>query len=347
MAKRRIFFWCIGIFLAVGLFFAYTSPTEYKSRATIIPEYDMQDEANQLIERYGLIFGLTEDIKGNNPPPSFLLRLYPYMIESVSFQQRLIRKPFDIRGADSSITLFEYFTKHDQASVFKTIHRYTLGLPELLSEQDSAFTNAPIYATDDTLSDTTTKRFPILDIPPREQEVINKVNRRVNARYDQRTGIITIESQMPKPQLAAKVIQLTLEELHDQASAYKTEKGRLYLEFLNHQLAVADQSLNGARDSLLEFNQAENQPLNERMRLQSNYEESLDRYNTVLRQRDRLKSNIQEQLPPFRILDDIQPGRKSEPNHKLIIILGLLAGFFLALGWITIDFLGSKLKQTS
>ncbi|MDR8392611.1 hypothetical protein NC796_15755 [Aliifodinibius sp. S!AR15-10] len=352
LEERRIFYWCIGLFLAIGLFFAFTSPVEYETRATIIPEYDMQDKVNQLVERYGLIFGLTEGLSGNEAPPTFLLRLYPYMVESVRFKQQLIRRPFDYSEVDSSITLYDYFTDFDRPSVFETIHRYTLGLPELLSQSDesrSRFESVPIYTTRDSLNDTTVvTRFPILDIPAHEQSVINKVNNRVNASYERQTGIITIRAKMPTPELAATAVQLTLQELYEQASAYKTEKGRLYMDFLNRQLDLAGQSLKDAREALMEFNQTENQPLNERMRLQSNYEESLDRYNTVLRQRNRLESNIQEQLPPFRILDDITiPGTKSEPNRKLIIILSLLTGFFMALGWTTVVFLKSKLSQNS
>lgn len=298
-----------------------------------------------MVERYGLIFGLTQGISGN-APPSYLLRLYPYMVESIAFQRQLVRKSISYGPADTSITLFHYFSNVRQPSILKTIHRYTIGLPRLLTQsgRDSAILNTPLYATDDTLTDT---QFPVLDIPAREQRVINEVNRRVNASYSRSTGIITIETKMPRPELAAQLVQLTLDELYRQASAYKTEKGRLYLDFLNHQLDLAKQALEEARGSLAEFNASDGQALDERMMLQSNYEESLDRYNTVLGQRNRLQSNIQEQLPPFRILDDITvPGQKSEPNRKLTIVLSLLAGFFIALSWITVDFLKFKLTYT-
>ncbi len=79
------------------------------------------------------------------------------------------------------------------------------------------------------------------------------------------------------------------------------------------------------------------------MELQSSYETNLDQYNTLTRQLQRMKLNIQEQLPTFRILDDITaPGTQIQPKRKLIVLLSIVLGFFVAFSWVTISLLLKK-----
>ena len=342
--RRTIFYWCLGAFFAIGLFFAISSPSEYSSRATIIPEYELQDRVNEIIESYGLLFGLSGSIRENRTP-SYLLKLYPHMINIVDFKRKLMNKSFQYGSRDSVVSLHRYFTEIHQPSGLHTLYNYTFGLPGLLLNTMQSSPEETVPAPQDTAQTNPESDFPILKLNSSERKAIRALSSRIATTYDRQTGIVTISASMPKAELAPKVVKLVLETLHEEASAYKTAKGRLYLDFLESQQTQQKQNLEKARQELIDFNSADSQPLNKRMELQSNYETNLDQYNTLTRQLQRMKLNIQEQLPTFRILDDITtPGAQVQPKLKLMVLLSILLGFFVAFSWVTIVFLVQKSK---
>lgn len=340
----------MGTFLAAGLLFAFTSSEEYTSSASVIPEYELQDRVNEVIESYGLLFGLTGSIRENRTP-SYLLQLYPYMINSVSFKRKLMHKSFEYAKQDAPVTLYRYFREMHQPALLPAIYP-SFGDPAI---PDTTAASQDIdNGIKDTLSSTGTDRsaaqthldVPILDLSPAERKVINELSERITAGYQRQTGIVEVSATMPESRLAAKVVKLTLETLHEEASSYKTAKARLYRDFLQQQQRQSRQELEEARRELMRFNESGNGPSNKRMELQSNYEIKLDYYNTLTRQLKRMELNIQEQLPAFRLLDDITlPANQVEPRRKLIVFLSVLLGFFVAVGWITVTFILAREKS--
>lgn len=339
--KKRIVYGCAIGFLIVGIFFAFSSQSEYQANTSIIPEYEMQDKANEIIESYGLLFGLTGNV-GEQPEPSGLLERYPYMINSVSFQLKVMYQPFYYSKIDSTITLYQYFTEFYQPSTLQTIYKYTLGLPAMLS---SSAGNRTSFAAQPTMTKQDSS-IQIIQLTSKEKQVIGQLQSRILATYQRRPGLVRIQTTMPKPKLAAKLAQIILQVLQEVATNYKTKKGKLYKQFIDQQLQQAKAKLTKARKALTTFKQAASQPLSKRMELQSRYNFALDYYNTLSQQFERIKLTIREQLPAFRILDDITiPRHRSSPNRKLIIIFSLLLGVFVALCWITISFFVATLKN--
>src|SRR5699024_2281127 len=142
----------------------------YSSRATIVPEYELQDRVNEIIESYGLLFGLTGSIRENRTP-AYLLRLYPHMISSVGFKQELMHKPLNYSKVDSSITLYQYFTELHRPSLRHTLYRYTLGLPGTVvsAMQSKPTADTPATTAQDTLSAEEDFKFPIKQFTAKEQ----------------------------------------------------------------------------------------------------------------------------------------------------------------------------------
>src|SRR5699024_4426896 len=150
----------------------------------------------------------------------------------------------------------------------------------------------------------------------------------------------------PKAKLAPQVVQLVLKTLHEQATDYKTSKGKKYVDYLQKKQKQQKKELEKARQRLITFKKTNSQPLNERMKLQSHYEANLDQYNALTTQLGRIKLTIREQMPTFQILDDITtPGTKVQPKRKLIVFLSLILGTFLALCWITVSFFIDKTRE--
>ncbi|SMO68060.1 GNVR domain-containing protein [Fodinibius sediminis] len=332
-------YWSVAIFFAISLFFALFSPAEYSSSASIIPEYELQDNVNEALESYGLLFGLT-GVGRENRPPSYLLQLYPHMVNSVAFKKELMHQPFNYSGVDSTLTMFQYFTEVYQPSIFHRMYQYTIGLPGSIlggdkSQPEPVQTKA--QAADDSSKTTPQLAVSILKLSPSERNVISELSSRITATYQRRTGIVQISASMPESMLAAQLVKLTLETLYNRASSYKTEKAVLYKNFLETQLQKAGQELETSRQALSE------QSTDNNTGLQSRYESNLERYHTLRQQVQRMELNIQEQLPPFRLLDDItMPSTLIQPNRKLIVFLGTILGLFIGISWITASFILRK-----
>lgn len=342
-SKRRIVYWCAGVFLAIGIFVAFFSQPEFQTTASIIPEYELQDEVNEIIESYGLIFGLIGSVS-NEPKPSDLLALYPHMIGTVSFKQKLMHEPFYYPEVDSMITMYEYFTQIHKPSLLQIIGKYTVELPVTIAQ---ALRNETTLAAD-TVFSAQDSVIRIIRLTPREKKVANLLEQQIDVTYQRRPGIVRLNTTMPEPVLAAKLAQLTLEVLQKAAQDYKTKKTSIFKKFLTQQLEQANTQLQKNRQALISFKQAESQPIEKRMELQSRYNFALDYYNTISHQVERIKLTLQEQMPALQVLDDITiPAEPSAPNRSLIIILSLLFGFFIAICWITILFLLKTLSSSS
>src|SRR5699024_11009570 len=206
--------------------------------------------------------------------------------------------------------------------------------------------NITTKTTRDTLSTNGSSKFSIRQFTGKERKVINALSTRITASYSRQTGIVHISGNMPEAKLTPQVVRLILQTLHERASAYKTAKGRNYLEFLEKQQAQQKEERGKARDRLIALNGAASQPRNKRLERQSNYETNLEQYNSLSRQLHRIQLTIQEQLPAFRKLDDsTAPGTQIQPNRKLTVLLSLILGLFIAFSWVTILFLFDKRRD--
>jgi hypothetical protein len=289
------------------------------------------------------------------------------MINSISFQQTLMREPFTYGKSNQKITLYEYFTEIHRPSFLASLKKNTIGLPETAAaaaSDEAAVSKKAVpeqstpsdslsnkgSATPDSASmqDRVTTRFEITDLNSKEKSVINQMQSRISAGFQRRTGIVSVQAKMPEAELAAKVIKLTLKVLQEQVISYKTARGKTYRTFLLSQQSEAKTDLDRSRESLISFEGQSSQPLNQRLELQSRYRYALDRYGTLTEQVQRVDLTIEKQMQAFRVLDDITvPGQKSEPNRKVILFFSLLLGFLVALCWITVAFFASALKSNA
>ena len=108
--KIVINFVVLGIIL--GLLYVLTSPKEYLSYATLMPEYASSENvsgARNLLQQYGNIIGLGSSTY-NSSSNAIRVELYPNIVRSLSFQDKLARKNFYFQDADTVASIYEYYT---------------------------------------------------------------------------------------------------------------------------------------------------------------------------------------------------------------------------------------------
>jgi hypothetical protein len=112
-------------FIFLGLFVAFGSTEEFSSQVKLMPE-------NQQVNRLGSLggfarqFGITpgQDMFEGIPPT-----IYPEIARSLGLMTLLMEHEVTLPGTNSKVSLFEYFTEHQQTSAVDFASKYTIGLP--------------------------------------------------------------------------------------------------------------------------------------------------------------------------------------------------------------------------
>src|SRR5699024_7386081 len=155
------------------------------------------------------------------------------MISSVSFRQKLMHKPLEYDKADTSITLYQYFTALNKPTISQKIYRYTLGLPNtIMKAVQTPSPETKMASTSDTLVAESSSLFPIKDVTAKETLVMAILAERITATYDRQSGVLHITAAMSKAKPAAQFVQLVLKPMHEQVTYDKTSKGKKYVDYL-------------------------------------------------------------------------------------------------------------------
>lgn len=302
--------------LLLGMLYAFSKSNEYSSEVKVMPE--IQNKSSNL-GNLGSLAGLAGINIDNLSGGSDAIRpdLYPNVIQSVPFALDLLRQPVYSKEFKKTQLLDAYLTQHNEGTV-------SGWLSSLLSF-DSEKKEESIAPTDKG----------VLQVTKQQDERVKEIIGRVGAEYDKKTGIVTITSIMPDPVVAATVAQRTLDYLTNYAIAYRTEKARQQVEFLNRQVASSKRRYQTAEITLSSYRDRNrslflNTAKIEEQRIQAEFMLAQDLYNNLSKQLEMAKIKVQEETPVFKTLAPAQvPLKKSGPKRTMIMAGFMVAGVIL------------------
>lgn len=295
----------------LGVAISFLMAKEYSARTLLLPEAG----TNPKLGRLGSLAGLAGiSLGGVEGSDAIRPDLYPDVLRSIPCALYLLNQPvFDQRnkryntlraflGADTSNNfLINLFPK-------ETTHSRPKGLPQ-----------------------------EVVSISIDEEDLIKEIQKRFNASIDIKTGIITIQSQMPDPVVAALTVQAASDYLTNYVTDYRTQKSRQQAQFLAEQATAAKQRQNRAEYALQSYRDHNHSAyLNvariEEQRLQSEYTFAQSLYNDLVRQWEQAKIKVKEEQPVFKVLEPARvPLIKSKPNRPLFGIAFAVLGGLLYL----------------
>ena len=332
-------FVALGVLLGVAV--ALLSTKEYKSSAALMPEYSSESAgggtASRLLQQYGGLLGISSGGTYNSSSNAIRVQLYPQIVSSLSFQQKLASQPFYYAEYDTTASLFDYYIDIQKPGVLSYVKQYTIGLPGLLvgvffsdeeTESEIDIINQPGERT-------------IVELSLSKLQVIENLRQRVTASLDEESGIITVAVQMTDPQLAAKMADFTIQELTRYLVEYRTEKVLRDLQFVEEQLAAAEERFESAQMELANFMDSNRGTLTSRARtqeqqLQSEYDLAFSLYNGLTQQYEQAKLRVQEQTPVFKVLNPVQVPVSDETSGMMILIVFVMLSVIISIGWIFI-----------
>ncbi|HLR31905.1 MAG TPA: hypothetical protein VK074_05410 [Fodinibius sp.] len=326
-----------GGFIIVGLLVALFSPVEYTSEALLMPEMKSSEgSAGDLLESYGGMLGLgsmgSMDLskEGTIAP-----EVYPQIVQSLTFQHRLLEEDIYFSEQDTTVTGYTYFEDIHNPSLFELLIEYTIKLPGKLSSSESM----------QTLPDWLRKQFDedaVVELKGDELEIINEMKERVDIELSTETGVLTVTAKMPDAIAAAQVNQKVINMLKGYIESYSTQKAKEDLVFAETQHQQARQQLEDVQGELASFldqnmNLSTAKSRAQEQRLQTEFDLAYNMYNNVSQQLMEARMKVQEQTPVFKALQSVDvPIAHSEPQRILILVLsaivGLIASFCFIAG---------------
>jgi len=330
-AKRYFVLKVTSIFMLLGLLIAFTSKVEYEATCKLMPE--SQDESIPNLGGLGGLAGLAGidlDLSGYG---ALTPELYPEIVQSVPFLQKLITAPIYFEKLDSTISSFEYFRELDNPSIFGFIMEYTVGLPGKIKKsfESSGLTQSENYG--------------MIRFSKEEWKLIENYSERLSVSVDSKTGIISIATEMPDAVAAAKVASILVEELTKNVSDYKLEKVKINLEFIQERFTEAKSQYAQKQKQLALFTDRNRNISNsliqtEYERLQNEMNIAFEVYKGLATKLEQAKIKVKEETPVFTVLDPVRvPVDKSRPRRMIIIIFSVFIGLIVSVSYLMVSML--------
>ena len=330
----------------LGVFYALASSKEYRSVATLMPEYEAGSGGgtSSLLRQYGSLLGISGGTYSSNSN-AIRVTLYPNIVQSSGFQLQMMYQPFYFSDIDSTVTIFDYFTELRKPGILSVIRGYTIGLPmKLIRGLMSLVKEEEEEMVLDSLPGSESQ---ILRLTKAESEMIAFLRQNITASLDEETGIVGVSVTMPNAQAAANIAEYAITLLTEYLVDYRVGKELTDLEFIEVQLAEATTRFENAQEELASFREQYRGNLSvrtqtEEQRLESNYQVAFNLYNSLMQQREQAKLKVQEQTPLFKTLEPVQVPQDDESSGFLTLFVFVTVCGMLSLFTI---FFGDKLIQ--
>ena len=151
------------------------------------------------------------------------------------------------------------------------------------------------------------------------------------------SGLLTISVLMEEPQLAADIANYIVKYVKSYISEEMTLQSTKYRIFIEERLENSKIDLKNIEEKLNQFRKSHPLALDtpdlqlERARLIRDVEINQEVYITLLTQYELAKLEELKETPVINILDHAEaPIKKAHPKRKLLVILGLISGLFIA-----------------
>ncbi|UFH55966.1 GNVR domain-containing protein [Spirosoma sp. KNUC1025] len=311
--------------LIIGALYAFSKPNVYKVEVTVMPEYQSRGAGG--LGSLSVFSGFGMD----NANANDIIRpdLYPNVLQSVPFALDLLEQKVYSKKLNTKTTLQDYINKSSSPSLFDRI----MGLLTFFSTKDE----------DDTASESDSRQNGQAIVLSKEQYgLVKAVQGSVLSTFDRKTGILTITATEKDPIVTASIAQLSLSYLTKYITAYRTDKARKRVIFLNQQVREAKQRYQASEYALSNYRDHNrsiflNTVKLEEQRLQADYLLEQSVYSDLAKQLEQAKIKVEEDTPTFKILEPpAVPLQKSGPKRTMIIFGCTIIGVVITLGFILI-----------
>ncbi|CAG5069887.1 hypothetical protein DYBT9623_02624 [Dyadobacter sp. CECT 9623] len=310
---------CFGV---IGILYSFLLPKMFTAQTILLPEYSMSGRSSFFSMAVTAERGGAEKL---------VPELYPNILRSTPFGQYLLQQPVIDASGKKYNNLREYFARDTTQS--------------FVSRAMSIFKSKPAPAK----SQPALPKSDILSISAEEQAKISRAMGLVTISVDDKNGIITIESEMTDPVVAAVIVESSKKYLIQYVEDYRTSRTSDQAAFLEERVRESRSRQDRAEYALQSYrDRNRNAFLNvariEEQRLQAEYVLAQSIYSDLVVKLEQSKIKVKEEKPVFKILEPAKvPINKSSPKRLMIAIVFAVAGAILTM--IYVIFFKEKLHE--
>lgn len=327
--KKRIFIIKIAaIAAAVGVVVALTSPVEYTSSSSFVPQVSGGSSSGGSLSSLAKLAGVSLG-SGGSSSGSLSPMVYPNVMNNIKLQKELINTPFFFEEYGKNITLLDYYTSEEYQKF--SIKKYTIGLPFLIlgairgeeTKEDNSVGEA-----DQSLQFYTEE----------EASCVEVLKGAVSLNIDDKNGYVSITATMPSAITAAQVVNRVQELLQNYVTEFKIEKALIEYEFINDRYNEVKSDFEQKQMAYAKFKDsnkiltsATSQILG--TTLQSEYELARSTFNELAVQLVQAEIKIKEDTPIFTVIEPSKvPNQRSAPRRSLILMAFTFLGGVIGCG---------------
>jgi uncharacterized protein involved in exopolysaccharide biosynthesis len=324
--KKKLFVAKVTIaFLLLGLVIVFSAKVEYKATAKLMSE--SQNAISPDLGGLGGLAGLAGFNLNMGQKGSLAPEIYPEIVKSSTFVEKLINAPLYFEKLDTVISGFTYFKEYDNPSLFGLVFEYTIGLPRKIR---NSFTSS---------RQETTNNYDLIRYSKADWEILQGYADRLTVSVDSKTGVVTIETEMPDPVAAAITADMLVKGLTERIIRYKIEKLEINFQFIKERFQEAKLAYEINQSKLAEFTDRNLNISNaliqtEYQRLQNQLNISFEVYKGLATQLEQAKIQVKEETPVFTVLEPVRvPVEKSKPKRIIILFISSFLGLSFGILW--------------
>ena len=328
----------IGVFLlgvAVALIYEDKFTTETSFISTSSDESGVGGNFSSLAALTGV------SLSGLDAEPGIPPTLYPDIVESPPFKQKMLNAPIHLAGKGLHTSYQGYYDSLYKPSVLYYVRRYTIGLPGqikrlLIKEEESEG-----VAREDGL----------LQYGREELDHFERIQSQLQVEPDDKKGIVTLSFTMDNAELSAQMGAYAKATLQNELIEYKIKRAQEELEFTNMLFSEKKSEFELAQQRLSDF-QDQNIILStenskkELRRLQAEYDVSFKVYNDLALQLEQAKLKVNRDTPIFSDIKPIVvPLDPSSPSTILILVVFVILGGGAGVAYVLFRFFFKEVKS--
>ncbi len=309
----------VGSFAVLGVVVALLTPSEYVSEARIMPE--MNSGSGDVFRRLASVAGFSGiDLSDAEGLDAVRPDLYPNVLQSTPFILFLLDQPI-VTSTGDKLTVAQLLDPDGDKPGFSLLNWLRPHL-NATAVSTPAGPNKPEQLT-----------F-------RQQQLAEEIEKRIAARLDTRSGVISISARMPDASAAATVAQQAMNYLTQYVTSYRTEKARQDLHFYSQRLNEARRRYQTAQYNVFHYNDQHKYLVvqaatMDRQRMEAELTIAQTVYTELSRQYEQARLKVQERTPVFKVLEPAKiPLLRVSPKRATLVLIYALVGLLLGIGYL-------------
>ncbi len=317
--KKTIYNTVIAFF-CIGIIIAFTTPTTYKTKSTLIIEDNSAISSNSdLLKQIKNFSGIGGNLQNNMS--IITIDFYPSIVYSKTFLINLLNDSVYSSKVGRSLKIFDYIENYRPKNIFEYIYEYTFGIPQKISQ----------YFTKE--KDFQFSKQGVIKITKKQEKAIKYLTKRIDVELTDQPVTLEIETEMPEAFMTAQFNNLIIKHLTDDVIKFKTIKAKDDFLFTQLQYDQSKEDFSLAQNRLAEYRDANINSITSKAkaiedRLLTEYNIKFNLYNTIAQQLEQAKINLQENTPIFETLTPpILPNERSSPKRGITLLIMIFGGF--------------------